>query len=39
MDVVLTGTGNVEHLKANVAALLKPPFAQEDVQRIAEIFG
>lgn len=39
MDVVLTGTGNVEHLQANVAALLKPPLVRADVQRIAEIFG
>ena len=39
MDVVLTGTGSVEHLQANVAALLKPPLVQADVERIAEIFG
>ena len=39
IDVVLTGTGEVEHLKANVAALLKPPLVQEDRQRLAQIFG
>ena len=39
IDVVLTGTGNIEHLRANVAALLKSPLAQEDTERIAEIFG
>ncbi len=39
IDVVLTGTGNVEPLKANVAALLKPPLVQEDVERRAELFG
>ena len=39
MDVVLTGTGSVDHLQANVAALLKPPLVQADVERIAEIFG
>lgn len=39
IDVVLTGTGNLEHLKANVAALLKPPLAEEDVRRIADLFG
>ena len=39
IDVVLTGTGDVEHLKANVAALLKPRLIQADVRRIAEIFG
>ena len=38
-NLTLTGTGNVEHLQANVAALLKPPLVQEDVERIAEIFG
>jgi L-galactose dehydrogenase len=39
IHVVLTGTGNVEHLKENVAALLKPPLAQSDLQRLAAIFG
>ncbi|HJY82489.1 MAG TPA: aldo/keto reductase [Candidatus Binatia bacterium] len=39
IDVVLTGTGNVEHLKANVASLLKPPLVQADLQRLKKIFG
>lgn len=39
IHVVLTGTGNVDHLKANVASLLKPPLPQPDIQRLAEIFG
>jgi aryl-alcohol dehydrogenase-like predicted oxidoreductase len=39
MHVVLTGTGNVEHLKENVASLLKPPLAETDLQRLEEIFG
>lgn len=39
IDVVLTGTGNIDHLKANVAALLNPPLVEEDVERLAEIFG
>jgi aryl-alcohol dehydrogenase-like predicted oxidoreductase len=39
IDVVLTGTGNVEHLKANVAALLKPPLVEGNVRRIADLFG
>jgi aryl-alcohol dehydrogenase-like predicted oxidoreductase len=36
---VLSGTGNVEHLKENVASLLKPPLAQADLERLAQIFG
>ena len=39
LDVVLTGTGNVEHLKANIASLLKPPLVQADLQRLGKIFG
>jgi len=39
MHTVLTGTGNADHLKANVTSLLKPPLAQADLQRLAAIFG
>ena len=39
LHTVLTGTGNVEHLKENVASLLKPPLAQADLQRLDQIFG
>ncbi len=39
IDVVLTGTGKLEHLQANVAALLKPPLIEEDVQRLSDLFG
>jgi aryl-alcohol dehydrogenase-like predicted oxidoreductase len=39
LHVVLSGTGNVEHLKENVISLLKPPLAETDVQRLAAIFG
>jgi L-galactose dehydrogenase len=39
MHTVLTGTGNVGHLKENVASLLKPPLAQADLQRLERIFG
>ena len=39
MDVVLTGTGNIEHLEENVAALLKEPLPQEDRERLAQLFA
>ena len=39
VHVVLTGTGNPEHLKANVEALSKPPLPKRDLQRLEEIFG
>ena len=39
MDVVLTGTGNIEHLEENVAALLKGPLPQEDRERLARLFA
>jgi aryl-alcohol dehydrogenase-like predicted oxidoreductase len=37
--VTLTGTGNPEHLRANVESLLKPPLPEEDLLRVREIFG
>jgi L-galactose dehydrogenase len=39
IHTVLTGTGNGEHLKANVASLLKPSLVQADLQRLEAIFG
>lgn len=39
IHAVLTGTGNGEHLKANVASLLKPSLGQTDLQRLEAIFG
>lgn len=39
VDVVLTGTGNPEHLKANIQAVLKPPLPQPALQRLEKIFG
>jgi aryl-alcohol dehydrogenase-like predicted oxidoreductase len=38
-DVVLTGTGDIAHLEANVASLLKPPLPEGDSQRVRELFG
>lgn len=39
LDVVLFGTGNRAHLKANVDALLKPPLPAEDREKINRLFG
>lgn len=39
MDVVLTGTGNIEHLEDNVASILRPPLPAADRARLAETFG
>ena len=38
-QVVLTGTGRVEHLKANIAAIQAPPLPAEISARLAAIFG
>ncbi len=39
VHVVLTGTGNIEHLKANVEAITRPPLPAPILQRLAEVFG
>ena len=39
IHVVLFSTGNMEHLQANVASLLRPPLAHEDLRIIHEMFG
>ena len=39
MGTVLTGTANLEHLEANVRAILGPPLPDEDVVRLRDIFG
>jgi aryl-alcohol dehydrogenase-like predicted oxidoreductase len=39
VDVVLFGTGDSAHLKANVAALLKPPLPEADRAKLAKLFG
>jgi aryl-alcohol dehydrogenase-like predicted oxidoreductase len=38
-DVVLFGTGNAAHLRANIASLLKPPLPAPDRARLAALFG
>jgi len=37
--VILTGTGNPEHLRANVESLLKPPLPEKDLLRLRGLFG
>ena len=38
-DVVLFGTGNPEHLKANAESILSPPLPEADVDRLEALFG
>src|SRR5258705_5051390 len=39
VDVVLFGTGDAEHLRTNVASLLKPPLPEADRAKIDALFG
>ena len=39
VDVTLFGTGDAEHLRANVAALTKPPLPEADRAKLAALFG
>jgi aryl-alcohol dehydrogenase-like predicted oxidoreductase len=39
VDVVLSGTGNPEHLKENIAAILKPPLPKPALEKLASLFG
>jgi aryl-alcohol dehydrogenase-like predicted oxidoreductase len=39
IDVVLFGTSSVEHLKVNVASILRPPLPAEDVAKLYALFG
>lgn len=39
LDVVLTGTGSVEHLRENVASITKPPLPDECLERLRTLFG
>jgi aryl-alcohol dehydrogenase-like predicted oxidoreductase len=38
VHVVLSGTGNPEHLAANIASFDRPPLPEADVQRLKHIF-
>lgn len=39
IDVVLFGTGNVEHLAANVTSLLRPSLPDSDLLKLKELFA
>jgi aryl-alcohol dehydrogenase-like predicted oxidoreductase len=39
VDVVLFGTGNPEHLRTNIASILKPPLPEADRKQLADLFG
>jgi len=39
VHVVLTGTGNPDHLKSNVEAITKPPLTEPVLHRLEEVFG
>ena len=39
VHVVLFGTGNPEHLRSNIASLLKPPLPEADRQQLSDLFG
>jgi aryl-alcohol dehydrogenase-like predicted oxidoreductase len=39
VDVVLFGTGDAAHLRANVASLLKPPLPEADRAELTALFG
>jgi len=39
ISTVITGTGSIDHLETNVAALEKPSLPPEDAQRIRDLFG
>lgn len=38
-DVILFGTGDLGHLEANIASLLKPPLPKASVDRLTALFG
>jgi aryl-alcohol dehydrogenase-like predicted oxidoreductase len=37
-DVILSGTGNLDHLRANLASFDRPPLPEGDRQRLERIF-
>ena len=39
IDIVLTGTGKLEHLKQNVASITGPPLPEATLARLRQLFG
>ncbi len=39
IDVVLSGTGNLQHLEENVRSILSPPLPADIQQRLIDIFA
>jgi aryl-alcohol dehydrogenase-like predicted oxidoreductase len=39
VDVVLFGTGSVEHLRTNIDSILKPPLPEADLAKLREMFS
>ena len=39
VDVVLFGTGSADHLRTNIASILKPPLPKADRDRLASLFS
>ena len=39
VDVLLFGTGNIEHFRANIASILSPPLPKHTVEKIYDLFG
>ena len=39
INVVLFGTGSMEHLRSNIASILRPPLPAANVQRVRDLFG
>jgi hypothetical protein len=37
--VMLFGTGNIAHLRSNIASILRPPLPAADVARLHDLFG
>jgi aryl-alcohol dehydrogenase-like predicted oxidoreductase len=37
-DVILSGTGDINHLKANIESFSRPPLPEEDVLQLKKIF-
>jgi aryl-alcohol dehydrogenase-like predicted oxidoreductase len=37
--VILSGTGNLDHLKANIESFSRPALPQEDLEKLKNIFA